>query len=62
MTLESDHSPLVDLSITVEDLPIEIAAQVQEVQKNEPELLRQFMLYCMTRKVIFDTLATGLPR
>jgi hypothetical protein len=52
----------MDMSIYVEDLPLEVAARVQEVQENEPELLRQFMVYCMTRKVIFETLATSLPR
>lgn len=52
----------MDMSIFVEDLPLEVAARVQEVQDNDPELLRQFVVYCMTRKVIFETLATSIPR
>lgn len=52
----------MDMSILVEDLPLEVAERVQEVQENEPELLRRFMVYCVTRKAIFETLATNLPR
>lgn len=52
----------MDMSILVEDLPVEVAARVQEVQENDPELLRRFVVYCVTRKVIFETLATSLPR
>ena len=62
VTLDLQPSPRMDMSIYVEDLPLEVAARVQEVQENEPELLRQFVVYCMTRKVIFETLATSLPR
>lgn len=62
MILDLQPSARMDMSIFVEDLPLEVATRVQEIQENDPELMRRLMVYCMTRKVIFDTLATSLPR
>jgi hypothetical protein len=62
VTLDLPSSPLLDVALVVEDLPLELAERVQEVQEKNPELLRQFLVYCFTRKAIFDTLATKLAR
>jgi hypothetical protein len=52
----------VNLSLTVEDLPLEIAEQVQRAQASDPEMLRRVMVYAMTRNAVFETLSRRLPR
>jgi hypothetical protein len=54
--------PRVNVSLTVEDLPLEIAEQVQQAQRRDPELLRRVMVYAVTRNAVFETLNTRLPR
>jgi hypothetical protein len=54
--------PRVNVSLTVEDLPLEIAEQVRRAQSNDPELLRRVMVYAVTRNTVFETLNRGLPR
>ena len=37
-------------------LPTSVAAQVQQVQEREPELLSRMLMYAMARRTIFDRL------
>jgi hypothetical protein len=39
-------------------LPKNVAAEVEEVQKRDPEMLSRIVLYAVTRRTIFDHLAT----
>lgn len=43
----------VDLRVT---LPRALAAEVEEVQRRDPEMLSRLMLYMLTRRTIFDHL------
>ncbi|MEX0907335.1 MAG: hypothetical protein WD054_03310 [Gemmatimonadota bacterium] len=45
----------VDLRVR---LPKNVAAEVEEVQKRDPEMLSRIVLYAVTRRTIFDHLAT----
>jgi hypothetical protein len=45
----------VDLRVR---LPRNVAAQVEEVQKRDPDILSRIVLYAVTRRTIFDHLAT----
>jgi hypothetical protein len=45
----------VDLHVR---LPKNVAAEVEEVQKRDPELMSRIVLYAVTRRTIFDHLAT----
>jgi hypothetical protein len=45
----------VDLRV---ELPKGVAAEVEEVQKRDPEMLSRIVLYAVTRRTIFDHLAT----
>lgn len=45
----------VDLRVS---LPKNVAAEVEEVQKRDPELMSRIVLYAVTRRTIFDHLAT----
>lgn len=38
-------------------LPREVAAEVEEVQRQDPEVLSRILLYGMTRRAIFEQLA-----
>jgi hypothetical protein len=44
----------VDLRVR---LPKNVAAEVEEVQKRDPELMSKIVLYAVTRRTIFDHLA-----
>jgi hypothetical protein len=46
---------VVDLRV---HLPRNVAAEVEEVQKRDPELMSRAVLYAVTRRTIFDHLAT----
>jgi hypothetical protein len=39
-------------------LPRGVAAEVEEVQKRDPEMLSRMVMYAVTRRTIFDHLAT----
>lgn len=39
-------------------LPRSVAAEVEEVQRNDPEMLSRIVYYAMTRRTIFDHLNT----
>ncbi|MEX2281406.1 MAG: hypothetical protein WEE89_02835 [Gemmatimonadota bacterium] len=39
------------------NLPKSVAAEVEEVQRNDPEMLSRILYYAMTRRTIFDHLA-----
>lgn len=39
-------------------LPKDIAVEVEQVQKNDPEMLSRIVLYAMTRRTIYDTLVS----
>ena len=45
----------VDLRVR---LPRNVAEEVEEVQKRDPEMLSRIVLYAVTRRTIFDHLAT----
>jgi hypothetical protein len=45
----------VDLRVS---LPKGVAAEVEKVQKDDPEMLSRILLYAVTRRTIFDHLAT----
>ncbi len=45
----------VDLRV---NLPRSLAAEVEEVQRRDPEMLSRLMLYMLTRRTIFDHLTT----
>lgn len=48
----------VDLRV---NLPRPIAAEIEEVQRSDPELLSRMVYYAMTRRTIFDYLTrTGV--
>lgn len=38
-------------------LPRPVAAEVEEVQRRDPEMLSRMLFYAMTRRTIFDHLA-----
>ncbi len=44
----------VDLRVT---LPRPLAAEVEEVQRRDPEMLSRLMLYMLTRRTIYDHLS-----
>jgi len=39
-------------------LPKPVAAEVEEVQRRDPEMLSRMLFYAMTRRTIFDQLST----
>lgn len=39
------------------ELPRELAAEVEEVQREDPDILGRILLYGLTRRAIFDGLA-----
>jgi hypothetical protein len=45
----------VDLHVS---LPKGVAAELEQVQKNDPEMLSRIVMYAVTRRTIFDHLAT----
>lgn len=38
-------------------LPRPVAAELEEVQRRDPDMLSRMLLYAMTRRTIFDQLA-----
>jgi hypothetical protein len=48
--------PRVDLSLTVQGLPAELADQVKQVQERAPEALQRALVYAVTRQAVFETL------
>lgn len=44
----------VDLRV---HLPKTVAVEVENVQRNDPEMLSRILFYAMTRRTIYDTLA-----
>ncbi len=44
----------VDLRV---HLPKSVAVEVEQVQRNDPEMLSRILFYAMTRRTIYDTLA-----
>ena len=45
------------------DLPADVAAQVEELQREQPEVLSQGLRYVVLRREIFDLLSTrGVAR
>ena len=46
----------VSLSI---ELPRLLAAEVEEVQRRDPELLRRILMYGITRRAIYESLAAA---
>ncbi|HET7275293.1 MAG TPA: hypothetical protein VFI91_08915 [Longimicrobiaceae bacterium] len=61
MTAESKPNRPVDLHVTL-DLTPEMAETMERYKRSEPELLKQFLVYGMTRKVIFDSLVQSSMR
>lgn len=46
------------VSLSVE-LPRSVAAEVEEMQRRDPEVLRRILMYGMTRRAIYESLAAG---
>ena len=44
----------VDLRV---HLPKSVAVEVEDVQRNDPEMLSRILFYAMTRRTIYETLA-----
>ena len=57
---ESLPSRRVDVSLTLKDLPFAVAEKIEEVQRNQPDLMHRIVLYGMTRSAIFETLLEEL--
>ena len=49
------------VSLSVE-LPRELAAEVEDVQRRDPEMLRRILMYGMTRKAIYESLVAAAER
>jgi hypothetical protein len=43
--------------LTVDRLPADVAAEIREVQLQDPEFLRRVLLYGITHKTVFETLS-----
>ncbi len=41
------------------ELPREFAAEVEEVQREDPDILSRILLYGLTRRAIYDGLSRG---
>ena len=54
------RSSRVDVSLTLKDLPLAIAEEIEEVQRNQPELMERIVVYGMARSAIFETLLEQL--
>ena len=39
-------------------LPKSVAVEVEQVQRNDPEMLSRILFYAMTRRTIYDTLVS----
>lgn len=46
------------VSLSVQ-LPRAVAAEVEEMQRRDPEVLRRILMYGMTRRAIYESLATA---
>ena len=46
------------VSLSVE-LPRALAAELEEVQRRDPEMVRRILMYGMTRRAIYESLATA---
>lgn len=57
MTDFHTKSSLEPVHLRVDALPSDVAAQIREVQDQDPELLRRILLYGMTHRVVFETLS-----
>jgi hypothetical protein len=44
------------------NLPRPVAAEIEEVQRRDPEMLSRILFYAMTQRRIFDHLAAQRPR
>lgn len=44
------------------ELPKPVADEVEEVQRKDPEMLSRLLIYALTRRTIFDHLATREER
>ena len=49
------------VSLSVE-LPRAVAAQLEEVQRHDPELLQRILMYGMARRTIYESLAAAAER
>jgi hypothetical protein len=43
--------------LTVDELPLDVAEEIREVQAQDPEFLRRVLLYGITHKTVFETLS-----
>lgn len=55
------HAPQ-PVQLTVADLPTDVAERVRTAQVEDPELIRQILVYGMTHQVVFETLAQAWGR
>lgn len=59
--LKTFPGPRVDLALLVNDLPLELAEEVKQVQEQAPEALHRALVYAVTRQAIYETLHERLP-
>jgi hypothetical protein len=51
-----DRSPAEPVTLTVSDLPTDIAEEVRHLQTEDPEWIRRSLVYGVTHRAIFQTL------
>lgn len=54
--------PLVDVSVVLEDMPLDVAVEVKHLQSQDPEFLRDAVLALVTRKLVRERLSRTLSR
>lgn len=57
---ESAPFPSASVSLTLTDLPPSVAAEVQQIQQEDPALLNRIVVYGVTRAAIFGALLEEL--
>ena len=56
----SDTSP-EPVHISIDSLPSDVAQQLREAQRSNPDLLRRILLYGINHKTVFETLSRSWP-
>lgn len=58
MTFDSTPSATARTDLVLSGVPAGLAEQVQALQNEDPDLLQRILQYGVTRKIVFDTLAS----
>lgn len=56
------NEPSVDVSLNVEKLPPHVAREVERIQRDQPEVLRQMLEFAVMRQLVRDSLSETLSR